>query len=123
MNLLIYIAMIINSMLFLSTKHLLFKLFSKTSAKIRVLFTLFTLIIIGFWGKLMWDTFWVWDARLTSILILFFFYQHALCFQKFSMNNASIFICIGLINIPISKFSIKWWNTLHQPLSNGQFGA
>jgi ABC-type transport system involved in cytochrome c biogenesis permease subunit len=80
MSLLIYIAMAISNVLFLLTKHPLFQLFSKTSAKIRALFTLFTLITGGFWGKPMCGTFWVWDTRLTSILILFFIYPSVLRF-------------------------------------------
>jgi heme exporter protein C len=59
---------------------------------------------------------------LTSVLILFFIYSGALRFQQFSADVASIFICIGLINIPIIKFSVNWWNTLHQPSSISQFG-
>lgn len=123
MSLLIYIAMAISSVLFLLTKHPLFQLFSKTGAKIGASFTLFTLVTGGFWGKPMWGTFWVWDARLTSVLILFFIYLGALRFQEFSADVASIFICIGLINIPIIKFSVNWWNTLHQPSSISQFGT
>ncbi|KAG6543397.1 hypothetical protein Mapa_015312 [Marchantia paleacea] len=72
MSLLIYIAMAISSVLFLLTKHSLFQLFSKTAAKIGALFTLFTLVTGGFWEKHMWDTFWVWDARLTSINLVFY---------------------------------------------------
>jgi heme exporter protein CcmC len=117
MSLLIYIAIAISSVLFLLTKHPLFQLFSKSGAKIGALFTLFTLLTGGFWGKPMWGTFWVWDARLTSVLILFFIYLGALRFQQFSADVASIFICIGLINIPIIKFSVNWWNTLHQHIS------
>jgi heme exporter protein CcmC len=123
MSLLIYIAMAISSVLFLLTKHPLFQLFSKTGAKIGASFTLFTLVTGGFWGKPMWGTFWVWDARLTSVLILFFIYLGALRFQEFSADLASIFICIGSINIPIIKFSVNWWNTLHQPSSISQFGT
>lgn len=123
MSLLIYIAMAISSVLFLLTKHPLFRLFSKSGAKIGALFTLFTLLTGGFWGKPMWGTFWVWDARLTSVLILFFIYLGALRFQQFSTDVASIFIRIGLINIPIIKFSVNWWNTLHQSSSISQFGT
>jgi hypothetical protein len=82
-----------------------------------------TLIIGGFWGKPMWSTFWVWDARLTFVLILFFIYPSALHFQEFSANITSIFIWIGLINILIIKFFINWWNTLHQSSSISQFGT
>jgi ABC-type transport system involved in cytochrome c biogenesis permease subunit len=91
MSLLIYIAMVINSVLFVLTKHPLFQLFSKTSAKIWALFTLFTLIIGGFWGKPMWGTFWVWDVHLTSILILLFIYLGALCFQEFFCGRCFYF--------------------------------
>nr|YP_010576500.1 cytochrome c biogenesis C [Andreaea regularis]UZN44041.1 cytochrome c biogenesis C [Andreaea regularis] len=123
MSLLIYIAMAISSLLFLLTKHPLFQLFSKSGAKIGALFTLFTLVTGGFWGKPMWGTFWVWDARLTSVLILFLIYLGALRFQQFSADVASISIRIGLINIPIIKFSVNRWNTLHQPSSISQFGT
>jgi heme exporter protein CcmC len=123
MSLLIYIAMAISSVSFLLTKHPLFQLFSKTGAKIGASFTWFTLVTGGFWGKPMWGTFWVWDARLTSVLILFFIYLGALRFQEFSADVASISICIGPINIPIIKFPVNWWNTLHQPSSISQFGT
>nr|YP_009047298.1 cytochrome c biogenesis C [Ptychomnion cygnisetum]AGN74050.1 cytochrome c biogenesis C [Ptychomnion cygnisetum]AHI15989.1 cytochrome c biogenesis C [Ptychomnion cygnisetum] len=123
MSLSIYIAMAISSVLFLLTKHPFFRLFSKSGAKIGALFTSFTLLTGGFWGKPMWGTFWVWDARLTSVLISFFIYLGVLCFQQFSADVASIFICMGLINIPIIKFSVNWWNTLHQPSSISQFGT
>nr|QIA60398.1 cytochrome c biogenesis C [Heteroscyphus zollingeri] len=123
MSLLIYIAMAISSVLFLLTKHPLFQLFPKTGAKIGASFTLFTLVTGGFWGKPMWGTFWVWDARLTSVLISFFIHPGAPRFQEFSADVASIFICIGPINIPIIKFSVNWWNTLHQPSSISQFGT
>jgi ABC-type transport system involved in cytochrome c biogenesis permease subunit len=65
----------------------------------------------------------VWDARLTSVLILFFIYLGALCFQKLSVELASILICVGLIDIPIIKFSVNWWNTLHQPGSISRSGT
>jgi len=123
MSLLIYIAMAISSVLFLLTKHPFFQLLSGTGANIGALFTLFTLVTGGLWGKPMWGTFWVWDARSTSVLILFFLYLGALRFQQLSADVASIFICIGLIDIPIIKFSVNWWNTLHQPSSISQFGT
>nr|NP_943697.1 subunit of ABC transporter for cytochrome c1 [Chara vulgaris]AAP92205.1 subunit of ABC transporter for cytochrome c1 [Chara vulgaris]WAK98797.1 subunit of ABC transporter for cytochrome c1 [Chara vulgaris] len=123
MSLLIYIGMAISSVLFLVTRHPIFHLFSKISAKIGALFTFFTLVTGSFWGKPMWGTFWVWDARNTSVLILLFIYLGALRFLFFSADVASLFVCIGLINIPIMKFSVNWWNTLHQPSSISQFGT
>nr|YP_010881230.1 cytochrome c biogenesis C [Pellia neesiana]WIA66978.1 cytochrome c biogenesis C [Pellia neesiana]WIA67019.1 cytochrome c biogenesis C [Pellia neesiana]WIA67060.1 cytochrome c biogenesis C [Pellia neesiana] len=116
----IHIAMAISSVLFSLTKHPLFQLFSKTGAKIGALFTLVT---GGFWGKPMWGTFRVWDARLTPVLISFFIHPGALRFQEFPADVASISICIGPINIPIIKFSVNRWNTLHQPSSISQFGT
>ncbi|KAB2093546.1 hypothetical protein ES319_A02G100600v1 [Gossypium barbadense] len=62
----------------------------------------------------MWGTFWVWDARLTSVFILFFIYLGALHFQKLPVEPTSISICVGPIDIPIIKSSVNWWNTSHQ---------
>jgi len=75
------------------------------------------------WGKPMWGTWWVWDARLTSVLVLFFLYLGYI-----ALNNAfddpargakasSILVLVGFVNVPIIKFSVDWWNTLHQPAS------
>nr|YP_010736354.1 cytochrome c biosynthesis ccmC-like [Zygnema circumcarinatum]QKQ14682.1 cytochrome c biosynthesis ccmC-like [Zygnema circumcarinatum]WEL36327.1 cytochrome c biosynthesis ccmC-like [Zygnema circumcarinatum] len=124
MSLLIYIGITLTSVLFLLTKHPILHLFTQTGSKIGTLFTMHTLITGCFWGKPMWGTFWVWDARLTSVLILLFIYLGALLLLRHtSADIASIFLCIGLINIPIIKFSVNWWNTLHQPSSISQFGA
>ena len=77
----------------------------------------------------MWGTWWVWDARLTSVAILFLFYI-ILIFINYSFDNinvkekiTAIFIIIGSINLPIIKFSVDWWNTLHQPASISKFGS
>lgn len=123
MSLLVYIAVALSSFVFLLTKHPLLTRLSRTGLEIGAFFTLLTLVTGAFWGKPMWGTFWVWDARLTSVSILFFIYLGALRLQKLSVELASIFICIGLINIPIIKFSVNWWNTLHQPGSISQFGT
>nr|QIA59945.1 cytochrome c biogenesis C [Fossombronia cristula] len=123
MSLPIHIAMAISSALFSLTKHPPFQLFSGTGAKIGASFTLFTPVTGGFWGKPMWGTFWVWDARSTSVLISFSIYPGAPRFQEFPADVASISICIGPINVPIIKFSANWWNTLHQPSSISQFGT
>nr|AKJ25493.1 cytochrome c maturase subunit C [Geranium phaeum] len=123
MSILLYIATAIKTFFFLLTKHPLFLRSSGTGIEMGALFTFFTLVTGSFWGRPMWGTFWVWDARLTSVLILFFIYLGALCFQKLSVELASIFICVGLIDIPIIKFSVNWWNTLHQPGSISRFGT
>lgn len=123
MSILVYIIISFTSFLFLVTKHPIFNLFSQIGAKLGILWTLLTLLTGCFWGKPMWGTFWVWDARLTSVLILLFIYLGALRFNEISAEIGSIFICIGCLNIPIIKFSVNWWNTLHQPSSISQFGT
>jgi len=123
MSIFIYIMISLASFLFLITKHPIFYVFSQISTQVGILFTLLTLFTGSFWGKPMWGTFWVWDARLTSVFILLFIYLAATRLLDFSPEIGSIFVCIGLINIPIIKFSVNWWNTLHQPSSITQFGT
>lgn len=123
MSLLFYILISSTSFLYLTTKHPIFHFFTLIGAKIGTLATIITLVTGSLWGKPMWGTFWVWDARLTSVLILLFIYIGALELSKLSADIGAIFICIGLLNIPIIKFSVNWWNTLHQPSSISQFGS
>ena len=92
-------------------------------APIGAVFTLICLITGSLWGKPMWGTWWVWDARLTSVFILFLIYL-IIIFCRHSFSNlevgekiTAIFIIVGSINLPIIKFSVDWWNTLHQPAS------
>ena len=102
---------------------------AKAAAPIGATFTAICLISGSAWGKPMWGTWWVWDARLTSVLILFFFYIGYIVFSKsfneFSKGEkfSSILAIIGLVNLPIIKFSVDYWNTLHQPASISKFGA
>ncbi|MCL7044411.1 hypothetical protein MKW94_006147 [Papaver nudicaule] len=123
MSILVYLVTAINSSFFLLTKHPLFLRSSGTGTEIGAFSTFFTLVTGAFWGRPMWGTFWVWDARLTSVLILFLIYLGALRFQKLSVELASILICVGPIDIPIIKFSVNWWNTLHQPGSISRSGT
>nr|YP_009306105.1 cytochrome c biogenesis C [Corchorus capsularis]AOO95943.1 cytochrome c biogenesis C [Corchorus capsularis] len=123
MSILVYIVTAINTFLFLLTKHPLFLRSSGTGIEMGAFFTLFTVVTGGFRGKPMWGTFWVWDARLTSVFISFLIYLGALCFQKLPVEPASISICVGPIDIPIIKSSVNWWNTLHQPGSISRFGT
>ena len=90
-------------------------------APIGAVFTLICIISGSLWGKPMWGTWWVWDARLTSVAILFIIYLIVI-FINYSFENikvrekiAAIFILVGSVNLPIVKFSVDWWNTLHQP--------
>lgn len=95
----------------------------KSAAPIGAMFTALALMTGALWGRPTWGTWWEWDARLTSVLILFFIYLAIIALAR-AFNNpgksakaASILTIIGFLNIPIIKFSVNWWNTLHQPAS------
>jgi len=92
-------------------------------APIGATFTFLCLVTGSLWGKPMWGTWWVWDARLTSVAILFIIYL-IIIILNYSFENRSlrekivaVFVIIGSVNLPIIKFSVDWWNTLHQPAS------
>ena len=118
-----FFIMTIYSILSLAFKISFGFIVNKAIAPIGATFTLICLITGSLWGKPMWGTWWVWDARLTSVLILFITYM-IIIFVRPSFSNlevgekiTAIFIIIGSINLPIIKFSVDWWNTLHQPAS------
>ena len=96
---------------------------AKSLAPIGCIFTLVSIVTGSLWGKPTWGIWWVWDARLTSMLILLFFYLIYILSWKFIINFkkantiSSIIAVIGLFNLPIIKYSVEWWNTLHQPSS------
>ncbi len=96
---------------------------NKAIAPVGAIFTLLCLISGSLWGKPMWGTWWVWDARLTSVAILLVIYLIIIFIHKSFENRdvrektVAIFVLIGSINLPIIKFSVDWWNTLHQPAS------
>ena len=93
------------------------------ASPIGAMMTLLALATGSLWGKPMWGTFWVWDARLTSTLILFFLFVGVLALRSASGRGrnagraASVLALIGLINLPVIKYSVDWWFTLHQPAS------
>ena len=95
----------------------------KAAAPVGLIFTIICLISGSIWGKPMWGTWWVWDARLTSVLILAFFYIIIIILYKSfeDIENgekiSTIFVLLGSINLPIIKYSVEWWSTLHQPAS------
>ena len=104
-------------------------IFIKAAAPIGLIFTIICLISGSIWGKPMWGTWWVWDARLTSVLILAIFYLIIIILHK-SFDNievgekiSSIFVLLGSANLPIIKYSVDWWNTLHQPASISKFSS
>ena len=98
-------------------------LMSKSIAPVGSVFCLISIVTGSLWGKPTWGIFWVWDARLTSMLILLIFYLAYIAIWKFIENyekankTASIVAIIGSFNLPVIKYSVDWWNTLHQPSS------
>ena len=102
-------------------RHPLADVSAKAAAPIGAVFTALALVTGSIWGKPMWGTWWVWDARLTSVFILFLMYLGIIALWR-AMEDAgragravAIITLVGFINIPIIKFSVEWWNTLHQP--------
>ena len=112
-----------SSALFLIWKYPLADVMARAAAPIGASFTLLTLVTGSLWGKPTWGTWWVWDARLTSVLILFFLYlgyialQNAFDDRGRSAKAAAILALVGFVNVPIIKWSVEWWHTLHQPAS------
>ncbi|HUU66334.1 MAG TPA: heme ABC transporter permease [Methyloceanibacter sp.] len=104
-------------------RHPLADVAAKTAAPIGATFTFVALVTGSLWGKPMWGTYWVWDARLTSMLILLLLYLGLIALWQSieepgrAGRTAAILALVGAINIPIIKFSVDWWNTLHQPAS------
>ena len=103
------------------TKNLI--IITKSIAPLGLMFTCLAIITGSLWGQPTWGTWWAWDARLTSMVILALFYIGYIVSHKLILNEerankiSSIIAILGLINIPIIKFSVDWWNTLHQPSS------
>ena len=125
----LYFSLAMSCVFYLVWKHPLADLVSSSIAPIGALFSALTLVTGSLWGKPMWGTWWVWDARLTSMLVLFFFYLgYILLSNAFERKidgskTASVLAIVGLINLPIVKFSVDWWHTLHQPASIIKIGG
>ncbi len=123
LSLQIYVVMAICSFVSLVYKHSLADIISRSCAPIGATYTFITLITGSIWGKPTWGAWWVWDARLTSELILFFIYiGHIIVSNSYEDyrkgdKNAAILTLVGIVNLPIIKWSVDWWNTLHQPAS------
>ena len=104
-------------------KHPLADIAARAAAPLGAGFTLIVLITGSLWGKPIWGTWWVWDARLTSVLVLFFLYLGHIALTNAFDNPqrgaraAAVLALVGFVNVPIIKFSVDWWNTLHQPAS------
>ncbi len=118
-----YSSMAIASVVGFIWKHPLADVAAKQTAPIGAGFTALALITGALWGKPMWGAWWVWDARLTSVLILFFLYLgyialwRAIPDKARAARLAAILAIVGFVNVPIIKFSVDWWNSLHQPAS------
>ena len=110
-------------------RHPLADLAAKAIAPIGAMFTALALITGSLWGKPMWGTWWVWDARLTSVLVMFFMYLGYMALWRAiddpakAAKAAAILALVGVINLPVIKFSVEWWNTLHQPASVVKMGG
>ena len=118
-----YTFVAVMSALALIWKHPLADIAARAAAPLGAGFTLIVLITGSLWGKPTWGTWWVWDARLTSVLVLFFLYLGYIALSNAFDNPqrgaraAAVLALVGFVNIPIIKFSVDWWNTLHQPAS------
>jgi len=119
---------IFTSITFLSISGFIFKnknffLISKSLAPSGFVFNIIALVTGAIWGKPTWGTWWAWDARITSMLILVLFYAMYLISWRIYENKEKVFkittfiTILGIINVPIIKYSVDWWNTLHQPAS------
>lgn len=118
-----YLVVAISSFGLLVFRHPLADVSAKAAAPLGAMFTALALITGSLWGKPMWGTWWVWDARLTSVLVLLLFYLGYIALRA-AMDDetrggraAAILALVGLINLPIVKFSVDWWNSLHQGAS------
>jgi heme exporter protein C len=110
-------------------RHPLAEVAAEETAPLGAGFTFLCLVTGSLWGAKMWGTWWVWDARLTSVLILFFLYLgylallHAFDDPTRGRRAAAVLALVGAVNVPIIKFSVDWWNTLHQPASVMRIGG
>jgi len=128
MGLFVYMAMAAASFVYLVWKHPVADLAARCSAPVGAAFTFICLVTGAFWGKPMWGAWWVWDARLTSMLVLLFLYLGYMALagafddRERGSKAAAVLALVGVVNIPIIKFSVDWWNTLHQPASVNPVG-
>lgn len=123
MAMLVYATMAAAAFSGLVWRHPLAEEYARAVAPVGAAFTLICLVTGSLWGQPTWGTWWVWDARLTSVLVLFFFYLgymaliNAFDDAQRGLNAGAVLLLLGVINLPIIKFSVDWWNTLHQPAS------
>ena len=124
-----YGLMALSSLIALVNRHPLADVAAKSAAPLGALFTALALVTGSLWGKPMWGAYWVWDARLTSFLLLLFLYLgymalwNAIEDETRAARAASILALVGVVNLPIIEFSVDWWNTLHQGESIVRMGG
>ena len=110
-------------------RHPLADVAAKCAAPLGAAFTFLALVTGSLWGRPMWGTYWVWDARLTSVLVLFLMYLGLIALWRTiddparAGRAAAILTLVGAVNLPVIKFSVDWWNTLHQPASVMRMGG
>ncbi len=125
----VYAVMALASATGLIWRHPLADIAAKSAAPLGAGFTLLCLVSGSLWGEPMWGTWWVWDARLTSVLVLFFLYLGYIALVNAfdeptrGARAGAILALVGAVNLPIIKFSVDWWNTLHQPASVFRLGG
>lgn len=124
-----YAGMSVSALGTLVFRHPMADVAQKAAAPIGAAFTLICLVTGSFWGKPMWGTWWEWDARLTSVLILFLIYLGIMALWRAiddplrGARAVAILTLVGAVNLPIIKFSVDWWYTLHQPASVFKMGG
>jgi heme exporter protein C len=129
MSTFVYAVMAASSAVALIWRHPVADIAAREAAPLGAGFTLLCLVTGSLWGKPMWGTWWVWDARLTSVLVLFFLYLgyialiNAFDEPTRGARAGAILALVGIVNLPIIKFSVDWWNTLHQPASVFRLGG
>lgn len=117
----VYIMMAVAGLVTLVWRMKLADVFVRAVAPVGAVLTFLALFTGAVWGKPTWGTWWIWDARLTSMLILLFLYfgvialGAAISDEKSSARAVAVLVLVGVVNIPIIKYSVEWWNTLHQP--------
>jgi len=122
-GMMLYVAMAVAAGVGLVARHTLADIFCVAAAPVGATLVALCLITGSIWGKPTWGAWWVWDARLTSVLILFLLYcgymvlRHAFDDHERGAKASAVLLLVGAVNIPIVRFSVEWWHTLHQPAS------
>lgn len=123
LSMMCYTIMVVSALGTLVWRHPLADVAVRAAAPLGAVFTALALATGSLWGKPMWGTWWVWDARLTSVFVLFLMYLGIVALSRAfadpakSARAVAVLTLVGFVNIPIIKFSVEWWNTLHQPAS------